>query len=108
MNPVYECIYKKKEEINYSYNKLNNLIDGLSKQRNNLQTILNAIKSVDEKLCTSLVGKTKTAFEEKTKEIEDALSKKIEDLTGIIDNICISNITSLEVDKNIADQMGVK
>ena len=107
MNPVYECIYKK-EEINYSYKKLNNLKDGLNEQRNNLQTILNTIKSVDEKLCTSLVGKTKTALEEKTKEIEDEFNKKIEDLTDIIDNLDIANQTSLGVDMDIANQMGVK
>ena len=98
----------KKEEINYSYKKLNNLKDGLNEQRNNLQTILNAIKSVDEKLCTSLVGKTKTALEEKTKEIEDEFNKKIEDLTDIIDNLDIANQTSLGVDMDIANQMGVK
>ena len=97
-----------KEEINYSYKKLNNLKDGLNKQRNNLQTILNTIKSVDEKLCTSLVGKTKTALEEKTKEIEDEFNKKIEDLTDIIDNLDIANQTSLGVDMDIANQMGVK
>ncbi len=98
----------KKEEINYSYKKLNNLKDGLNEQRNNLQTILNTIKSVDEKLCTSLVGKTKTALEEKTKEIEDEFNKKIEDLTDIIDNLDIANQTSLGVDMDIANQMGVK
>jgi hypothetical protein len=97
-----------KEEINYSYKKLNNLKDGLNEQRNNLQTILNAIKSVDEKLCTSLVGKTKTALEEKTKEIEDEFNKKIEALTDIINNVNIANQTSLGVDMDIADQMGVK
>ncbi len=98
----------KKEEINYSYKKLNNLKDGLNEQRNNLQTILNTIKSVDEKLCTSLVGKTKTALEEKTKEIEDEFNKKIEALTDIINNVNIANQTSLGVDMDIADQMGVK
>ena len=98
----------EKEEINYSYKKLNNLKDGLNKQRNNLQTILNTIKSVDEKLCTSLVGKTKTALEEKTKEIEDEFNKKIEALTDIINNVNIANQTSLGVDIDIANQMGVK
>ena len=98
----------KKEEINYSYKKLNNLKDGLNEQRNNLQTILNTIKSVDEKLCTSLVGKTKTALEEKTKEIEDEFNKKIEALTDIINNVNIANQTSLGVDMDIANQMGVK
>lgn len=100
--------FYKKEEINYSYKKLNNLKDGLNKQRNNLQTILNTIKSVDEKLCTSLVGKTKTALEEKTKEIEDEFNKKIEALTDIINNVNIANQTSLGVDMDIANQMGVK
>mgnify|MGYP000930446443 CR=1 FL=1 len=95
-------------KINYSYNKLNNLKDGLYEQRDNLQTVLNTIKSVDEKLCTSLVGKTKTALEEKTKEIEDELNKKIEALAGIIDNVNITNQTSLGVDMDIANQMGVK
>ena len=100
--------FYKKEEINYSYKKLNNLKDGLNKQRNNLQTILNTIKSIDEKLCTSLVGKTKTALEEKTKEIEDEFNKKIEALTDIINNVNIANQTSLGVDMDIANQMGVK
>ena len=98
----------EKEEINYSYKKLNNLKDGLNEQRNNLQTILNTIKSIDEKLCTSLVGKTKTALEEKTKEIEDEFNKKIEALTDIINNVNIANQTSLGVDMDIANQMGVK
>ena len=97
-----------KREINYSYSKLNNLKDGLYEQRDNLQTVLNAIKSVDEKLCTSLVGKTKTALEEKTKEIEEELNKKIEALTDIIDNVNIANQTSLGVVIDMANQMGVK
>ena len=96
MSLSYTDVYKK-EEINYSYKKLNNLKDGLNEQRNNLQTILNTIKSVDEKLCTSLVGKTKTALEEKTKEIEDEFNKKIEDLTDIIDNLDIANDGILKI-----------
>ena len=84
-------------KINYSYYKLNNLKDGLNEQRNNLQTVINSIKTINDKLCTSLVGKTKTA-----------LNKKIEALTGIIDNVNITNQTSLGVDMDIADQMGVK
>ena len=107
MSLSYTDVYKK-EEINYSYKKLNNLKDGLNEQRNNLQTILNTIKSVDEKLCTSLVGKTKTALEEKTKEIEEEFNKKIEALTDIINNVNIANQTSLGVDMDIANQMGVK
>ena len=107
MSLSYTDVYKK-EEINYSYKKLNNLKDGLYEQRDNLQTVLNAIKSVDEKLCTSLVGKTKTALEEKTKEIEDEFNKKIEALTDIINNVNIANQTSLGVDIDIANQMGVK
>ena len=95
-------------KINYSYEKLNNLKDGLNEQRDNLQIVLDTIKSVDEILCTSLVGKTKTALEEKTKEIEDELNKKIEALTDIIDNLNIANQTSLGVDIDLANQMGVK
>ena len=95
-------------KINYSYNKLNNLKDRLNEQRNNLQTVINSIKTINDKLCTSLVGKTKTALEEKTKEIEDELNKKIEALAGIIDNVNITNQTSLGVDMDIANQMGVK
>lgn len=95
-------------KINYSYEKLNNLKDGLNEQRDNLQIVLDTIKSVDEILCTSLVGKTKTALEEKTKEIEDELNKKIEALIDIIDNLNIANQTSLGVDIDLANQMGVK
>lgn len=95
-------------KINYSYNKLDNLKNGLYEQRDNLQIVLDTIKSVDEILCTSLVGKTKSALEEKTKEIEDELNKKIEALTDIIDNLNIANQTSLGVDMDIANQMGVK
>jgi hypothetical protein len=95
-------------KINYSYEKLNNLKDGLNEQRDNLQIVLDTIKSVDEMLCTSFVGKTKTALEEKTKEIEDELNKKIEALTDIIDNLNIANQTSLGVDIDLANQMGVK
>ena len=107
MNPAY-LSFDRNQKINYSYSKLNNLKDGLYEQRDNLQTVLNTIKSVDEKLCTSLVGKTKTALEEKTKEIEDEFNKKIEDLTDIIDNLDIANQTSLGVDIDMANQMGVK
>ena len=95
-------------KINYSYEKLNNLKDGLNEQRDNLQIVLDTIKSVDEILCTSLVGKTKTALEEKTKEIEDEFNKKIEALTDIINNVNIANQTSLGVDIDLANQMGVK
>ena len=107
MNASYTGVYKK-EEINYSYNKLNSLKDVLNEQRNNLQTVLNVIKYIDDKLCTSLVGKTKAALREKTKKIEAELNKKIEDLTAIIDNVNIANQTSLGVDMDIANQMGVK
>ena len=107
MNPTY-LSFDRNQKINYSYSKLNNLKDGLYEQRDNLQTVLNAINSVDEKLCTSLVGKTKTALEEKTKEIEDELNKKIEALTDIIDNVNIANQTSLGLDIDMANQMGVK
>ena len=107
MNPAY-LSFDRNQKINYSYSKLNNLKDGLYEQRDNLQTVLNTIKAVDEKLCTSLVGKTKTALEEKTKEIEDELNKKIEALTDIIDNVNIANQTSLGVDIDMANQMGVK
>lgn len=107
MNPTY-LSFDRNQKINYSYSKLNNLKDGLYEQRDNLQTVLNTIKSVDEKLCTSLVGKTKTALEEKTKEIEDELNKKIEALTDIIDNVNIANQTSLGLDIDMANQMGVK
>ena len=44
----------------------------------------------------------------KTKKIEAELNKKIEDLTAIIDNVNIANQTSLGVDMDIANQMGVK
>ena len=95
-------------KINYSYNKLANIKNGFYEQRDNLQIVLDTIKSVDEILCMSLVGKTKSALEEKTKEIEDELNKKIEALTDIIDNVNIANQTSLGVDMDIANQMGVK
>ena len=75
-------------KINYSYNKLDNLKNGLYEQRDNLQIVLDTIKSVEE--------------------IEEELNKKIEALTDIIDNVNIANQTSLGVDMDIANQMGVK
>lgn len=95
-------------EITYSYSKLKNLESNLYKQRDNLQIILGAIKSIDDNLCTALVGKTKIALEEKTKVIEDAFNKKIEELNEIIANVNTTNETSLGIDKDIANQMGVK